>query len=100
MLNEYTFKYGASTITIPIGDHQDFDVIQPPDVRGAVDPAGEVRKSLNSMQGNSSAKILPGNTVAIAINDKTRPVPHQYLLPPLLEFLRGMASEDQILLFS
>jgi nickel-dependent lactate racemase len=32
---------------------------------------------------------LPAKTVAIAINDKTRPVPHEHLLPPLLDALHA-----------
>jgi len=41
---------------------------------------------------------LPGSSgqesVAIAINDKTRPVPHQYLLPPLLKELNELGYEQ------
>ena len=33
--------------------------------------------------------------VAIAINDKTRPVPHQHLLPPLLEKLEDLGIPDR-----
>lgn len=87
MLNEYTFKYGSTSLTIPIIDHTHFDVIQPPDIDGASNPIEEVRRALNSLLGNSFTKFLPGKNVAIAINDKTRPVPHQHLLPPLLEHL-------------
>ncbi len=41
------------------------------------------------------ANLGPQPTVAIAVNDKTRPVPHQYLLPPLLTQLEalGVAAE-------
>ncbi|MDD5371568.1 MAG: nickel-dependent lactate racemase, partial [Anaerolineaceae bacterium] len=36
------------------------------------------------------------HTAAIAVNDKTRPVPHQFLLPPLLKQLEniGIAPQD------
>jgi nickel-dependent lactate racemase len=36
------------------------------------------------------ASAAQGPSVAIAINDKTRPVPHKYLLPPLLARLEAM----------
>lgn len=87
MINEYALKYGNSTLAIAIKDKTQFDVIQPNDVQDVSDPSEEVKRTLNTTLGNSFTKIHPGNTVAIAINDKTRPVPHQHLLPPLLEHL-------------
>jgi hypothetical protein len=48
-------------------------------------PKELVQEAINYPLGNISLKdFMNARTVAIAINDKTRPVPHGDLLPPLL----------------
>jgi nickel-dependent lactate racemase len=48
------------------------------------------------LQPGSTYSFDPAKSVGIAINDKTRPVPHDVLLPPLLDILMklGIATEN------
>ena len=55
----------------------------------AIDQAGVVRAALQAPLNFDLAIFETLRTVAIAVNDKTRPVPHQYILPPLLEWLHS-----------
>ncbi len=63
------------------------------------DPRPIVEAALDGPVGGPAlselCRELGGRAVAIALNDKTRPVPHEYLLPPLLERLEqaGVARE-------
>ena len=71
----------------------------PKDQPAAPDPAAAVMSAVYAPLG----KVDPprrGQKVAIAINDKTRPVPHEHLLPPVLGGIRhaGIADEDVLLI--
>ena len=68
------------------------ETLAPRPAEPAPDPAAEVEAAL-------AAGSLPpyrGGGCAIAINDRTRPVPHDVLLPPLLRFLErsGVPAGD------
>jgi len=57
----------------------------------APDPLAEVSRALDAPLGDLDLTgFADVRSVAITINDKTRPVPHQHLLPPLLQRLEGM----------
>jgi nickel-dependent lactate racemase len=93
-MKKVEIPYGKSHLTIPFEDHFEYELILPNDIVEVKDPLGEVCKAIEEpIDGKriedyfSSRKI---KTVAIAINDNTRPVPHQFLLPPLLECLRQL----------
>lgn len=80
----------------------------PRDAQGTAAPLVAVAQALDSppLSGRSLADLCDDQgrrssvvrrpSVAIAINDKTRPVPHKYLLPPLLARLEalGLAPAD------
>lgn len=80
------------TFTLP--DELNVQLLTPRDVAGADDPLAAVGAALKHCPLPAD-KGGPGKRVAIAVNDKTRPVPHQYLLPPLLAELEalGIAAE-------
>ena len=64
----------------------------------AGDPSALVRDAVYNPLG----EVRPpraGQSVAIAINDKTRPVPHEHLLPPLLQGMRHAGVDDEDVLF-
>ncbi len=84
----YKLKYGNSYIDIPINCPITTEIIEPPVVASVSDPNAAVIKSLNnSIFFKQPKAISPAQTIGIAINDKTRPVPHDLLLPPLLSYL-------------
>ncbi len=93
----YKLKYGNSFIEVPIHNQQTTKIIEPPLVTSDRDPNAAVLMSLNNPIFCKQPKVIsPGQTIGIAINDKTRPVPHDLLLPPLLSYLltRGIRQSD------
>jgi nickel-dependent lactate racemase len=83
-----TFPYGKQEIQIELKDSNRVDIFSPKDAAPAPDQLAAVRTALESPEAVQILEQHRGcSSVAIAINDKTRPVPHQYLLPPLLQAL-------------
>jgi len=72
------------------------DTLAPRAAAPAADPGAAVESALEA----ASLPAYRGGGCAIAINDKTRPVPHDCLLPPLLRRLEraGVAPDDILLL--
>ncbi len=67
-----------------------------PEPREALNnPVNEIVKALNDLGAEFNAG-QDRKKAAVAINDKTRPVPHNLLLPPLVHWLneRGFKRED------
>ena len=96
--------YGAGTVTATVPGHLRTHTLLPPEVPAVSDGAVETARALSDPVGGtkleqlvrSAAPDRPAEppaagrrhpTVAIAVNDKTRPVPHADLLPPLLREL-------------
>jgi lactate racemase len=74
------------------------ETLAPRKAEAAADPAAEVERAL-------AAAPLPtyrGGGCAIAVNDKTRPVPHDVLLPALLRFLdrAGVPPRETLLVIA
>jgi nickel-dependent lactate racemase len=88
--------YGRSSISLNLPDDVQVDVIEPPTVPPAPEPLALVRAALDQPLGGVSLSAFAGvKSVGIAVNDKTRPVPHQHLLPPLLERLEMLGIPAQ-----
>lgn len=67
------------------------DVIAPIETPAAPDPIELVKYALDHPSSRIPLRTFSAaRCAAIAINDKTRPVPHQHLLPPLLAALEEM----------
>ena len=100
---EYDLPYGKTHLHFSLPDSLSVQLLAPRDVAGAVDEMAAVGQALDAPLGRSLAELWrgalrvadrpastpQGPSVAIAINDKTRPVPHKYLLPPLLALAGG-----------
>lgn len=86
-MTTYTIPYGDSSLSFDLPRGVPVSVIAPKTFPPVTTPRQVVEETLqrSSLQGFSN---LP--SVAIAINDKTRPVPHQHLLPPLLKKLESI----------
>jgi nickel-dependent lactate racemase len=82
------------------GDHP-VDVVEPPPTAAVTDdPFGLVQQAVDTPVGGFSWGVFEGaGSVAIAINDKTRPVPHAHLLPPLLDRLATLGVADEAITF-
>ncbi|MCP4167397.1 MAG: nickel-dependent lactate racemase [Chloroflexi bacterium] len=91
----YSLPYGISQLRFQLPGDIQAEVISPRHIPAAAHPLEVVRKALTSTVGSISLSEFIGvRTAAIAINDKTRPVPHHDLLPPLLDQLRSLGIPD------
>jgi len=95
---EIRIPYGHSFLTAELPDHIEVDVIRPRQVSPAADPVRAVHQALKKLEGGADfAAFAEAGSAAIAVNDKTRPVPNQFLLPPLLDRLHELGlAEEQI----
>jgi nickel-dependent lactate racemase len=91
LMSVFSLPYGKGELSFRLPNHLDANVIVPRDTPPGPDPLGIVRAALDAPVGNVDLADFRGsNSAAIAINDKTRPVPHQYLLPRLLHRLEDL----------
>lgn len=76
--------YGKSTLPLNLPENISAEWVIPKEAFPAENPLDLVAQVLADSPLHTFEDV---KRVAIAINDKTRPVPHQHLLPPLLEQL-------------
>lgn len=94
---EFTIPYGKKNLPFSLPDDLQAEWIAAPQTQAHPSPYSAVQQALETPVGQASLDEYKGlRTVAIAINDKTRPVPHHQLLPPLLENLEshGFSSDS------
>lgn len=90
--------YGNSHVTAELPSGYAIQFILPKDHAPVDDPAALVRNAIYNPLGEARPPRA-GQTVAIAINDKTRLVPHEHLLPPLLSGMRHAGVREDDVLF-
>jgi len=83
-------------LPISLPDDLPVDIIEAPTISPASKPLKVVQNAINNSLGDINLSAFSGaQSVGIAISDKTRPVPHQHLLPPLLECLESLGVPSQ-----
>lgn len=94
-MTQYLLPYGKTFQTVEI-DADSNDLILPNQVEQAPDPAQVIYHALTAPLEFDPSCLKNVKSVAIAINDKTRPVPHEDILPPLLTWLskQGISRES------
>lgn len=93
---EISIPYGRSSLSVSLPDNTPINIIETPNIPPANDPLQTVQDALNNPLGDIDLSAFSGmKSVGIAVNDKTRPVPHQHLLPPLLERLNALGIPRQ-----
>jgi nickel-dependent lactate racemase len=91
VVSEFTLPYGKGHLSFRLPDGIEAEVVAPRETSAAPDPIGAVEAALATPVGGVDLADFRGvRSAAIAVNDKTRPVPHQYLLPPLLRRLEDL----------
>lgn len=92
--------YGKSSTTLKLPENASFDVISTKDNVTHPDPVKAVGDALSAPCDGKLLSSFPlPQTVAIAINDKTRPVPHYALLKPLITYLNSMGISNSQIIF-
>jgi nickel-dependent lactate racemase len=92
--------YGRSLLSATVPDEFAVDLIEPPEIAAAAEPLAVVRAALDDLLGGLMwDDFKNAGSVGIAVNDKTRPVPHPLLLPPLLERLSALGLPDSAITF-
>jgi nickel-dependent lactate racemase len=97
MTTEINLPYGKGTITAHIPDAFRVEWIIPRKAPAASQPLRLVNQALDQPLGHTQiSSFADARSAAIAINDKTRPVPNDILLPPLLDRLEhiGIPAEN------
>ncbi len=90
-MSEFLIPYGRTKLTFHLDDSFHAEVLAPAPSAPVADPAQVVREGLANPVGNINlADFASARSVAIAVSDKTRPVPHALLLPPLLANLEQL----------
>ena len=90
-VREYNLPYGNGELTFHLPDEWQVELVEPPKVEAAADPLGAVQAALDAPLGGARLSEFRGvRSAAVAINDKTRPVPHEHLLPLLLRRLEAL----------
>ncbi len=96
---EYRVPYGKSEVTFSIPDDYPVSVIAPRDIAPADDITALVRNALADPVGDIDlARYAGARSVAIAISDKTRPIPHTAIVP-LLDHLAELGIADDAITF-
>jgi nickel-dependent lactate racemase len=91
-----SIPYGNAYLHAELSDDWQIERIEPYETIAAVNPLETVAQAIEKPIGEYRLEdFREARTVAIAINDKTRRVPNEYLLPPLLAKLAGMGFAPQ-----
>jgi nickel-dependent lactate racemase len=95
---KFTIPYGKTELSFELPGSRQVTLLAPTEIEAAVEPLEVVKQALDNLVGEKRLADFRGaRSAAIAINDKTRPVPHRHLLPPLLDRLEGLGlSPEQI----
>lgn len=101
MSKKYSLPYGKSKIDFDLPDDMQIELIAPSPVAASPDPIAAVETALdNPVDGKPLSQFRGVKSAAIAVNDKTRPVPLHLLLPPLVQRLESLGIlPDQIQFF-
>lgn len=97
---EYDIPFGRGSMSFSLPDNLQAQVVSVANAPPAKDQEATVAQALEAPVGGVKLDQASGSpqvrSAAIAINDKTRPVPNALLLPPLLKQLHsmGLARDD------
>jgi len=88
--------YGKGTLPLDVPDKNLLEVAVPKEYIQPRQPEPMIQEALFNPLGTDrlSSMVGPGETVAIVIDDYTRPCPTKMLLPPILEELKNADVND------
>ncbi|MCX7838599.1 MAG: nickel-dependent lactate racemase [Anaerolineae bacterium] len=92
---EFQVPYGKTFLPFTLPDSLHIEYLNPTPIPPLADPARAIADALDHPLGDFRFEdFARAQSVAIAINDKTRPVPLHLLLPPLLQKLARLGIPD------
>jgi nickel-dependent lactate racemase len=88
--------YGKKTIGLDVPDKNLLEIVVPKEFIQPQQPEVMIKEALHDPLGTDplTETVGPGDTVAIVIDDYTRPCPTKILLPPVLEELHKAGVND------
>ena len=90
-MTKIELPYGKATINIHLPEDRSYSVIAPNAIVSSKKIFDQLQRVIDMpLAAFSLATIKKNAKIAIAINDKTRPVPNNLLLPPLLDKLSAL----------
>ncbi len=96
----YKIPYGDGHLSFGLPNRFEPELIKPRDMPGVPEPQEVVRKAISiPVGGVSLSDFRSARSVAIAINDKTRPALNHQLLPPLLRHLEELGIKPGAIQF-
>ena len=94
--------YGKGSLPLDVPDENLLEIVVPKEFIQPGQPELMIKEALQKPLGTDrlSKAVNPGETVAIVIDDYTRPCPTKMLLPPVLEELRlaGVIDSDILII--
>lgn len=103
-MQKIKLPYGNTTIQFTLPVEMDVDLVQPNKILPSESPTALTEKALALPLDDIVPfhSVHTGSKVVITINDKTRPVPNNILLPPLLQKLHdfGVQKKDILILIA
>ncbi len=97
-MTEFSLPYGKTQLMLELPDSFLVDVLIPDNVTPLEDPENAILQALEEPLGESSLEDFKNvNSVGIAINDKTRPLPKPNPLPFLLNYLETLGISNEII---
>ncbi len=103
MSQSFLLPYGTQKLEFLLPDSMPVDLVAPVFIPGVSNPTMAIESALDDPLGGIGLEQFKGaKSAAIAVNDKTRPVPLHLLLPPLVARLEkmGIASENICFFFA
>jgi lactate racemase len=95
-VNTYSLPYGDSQLTVTLSADLWVDPLMPDPPQPMSDAVNAIQAALaNPLGGPNLESFDETTTVGIAINDKTRPIPHPNPVLPLLEHLSKLGFADE-----
>jgi lactate racemase len=95
-----SLPYGKEQVSLEIPDSLLSEIIMPPVSSPSGDPHSIVMDALTHPVGDFSwNNVIHSGRVAIAINDKTRPVPNSIMIPPILDKLSALGFKPEQITF-
>lgn len=100
-MTEFFMPYGESELKFHLPEIFKTDTLIPEEVQPLKDPEKQIRDALENPLGRRKYRSISDiQSIGIAVNDKTRPIPNPNPLYGLLEHLRSLGfDQEQIAIF-